>query len=70
MVTTRDGYFDQGRSTIKPPFSRGINFSYWKFFICIFIKTKDYGPWNNVNKSPYVQMITVDGKFAEKIKDQ
>ena len=62
MAATEEGYYDQGRSTTTPPLFRGINFSYWKNVIQMFIKTKVYELWNIVTKGPYVPQIAIDGK--------
>jgi len=62
MAITGEGYYDQGRSTIRPPLFRGTNFSYWKNLMQIFVKTKDYELWNIVTEGPYVPMTTIDGK--------
>jgi len=70
MAATGEGYYDQGRSTTRPPSFRGTKFSYWKILIQIFIKTEDYELWNIVTKGPYVPQITVDGKTITKTEDQ
>ena len=69
MATTGEGYYDQGRSTIRPPLFRGTNFSYWKNLMQIFIKTEDYELWNIVTNRPYVPMTTIDGKTQPKTEN-
>jgi len=55
MATTGEGYYDHGRSTVRPPLFKDTNFVYWKNLIQMFIKTKDYELWNIVTKGPYVR---------------
>jgi len=50
MATTKEGHYDQGRSTTRPPLFRGTNFSHWKNLMQIFIKTEDYELWNIATK--------------------
>ena len=70
MATTGEGYYNQGRSTTRPPLFRGTNFSYWKNLMQMFIKIEDYELWNMVTKGPYVPMTTIDGKVVKKTEDQ
>ena len=70
MAATGEGYYDQGRSTTRPPLFRGTNFSYWKILTQMFIKTEDYKLWNIVTNEPYVLQITIDGKILAKTEDQ
>ena len=70
MTASVEGYYDQGRSTVKQPLFRGTDFSYWKNLMQMFIKTEDYELWNIVTKGPYVPQITIDGKTVAKIEDQ
>jgi len=70
MAASGEGYYDQGRSTVTPPLSKGTNFAYWKNLMQMFIKTEDYELWNIITKGPYVPMTTVDGKSIKKNEDQ
>jgi len=70
MAASGEGYYDQGRSTVRPPLFRGTNFLYWKNLMQMFIKTEDYELWNIVTKGPYVPQITIDGKTVTKTEDQ
>ena len=70
MATTGEGYYDQGRSTNRPPLFRGTNFSYWKNSMQMFIKTGDYEFKNTVPKGPYLPKTTVDGRLVKKTKYQ
>ena len=69
MAASEEGYYDQGRSTVRPPLFRGTNFSYWKILMQMFIKTEDYELWNIVTKGPYVPQIAIDGKSVTKIEE-
>ena len=70
MAASGEGYYDQGRCTVRPPLFRGTNFSYWKILMQMFIKTEDYELWNIVTKGPYVPQITIDGKTITKTEDE
>jgi len=70
MATTRESYYDQGHSTIRPPLFRGTNFSYWKILMQMFIKTEDYELWNIVTKGRHIPQTMIDGKSIMKIEDQ
>jgi len=70
MAATGEGYYDQGRSTTRPPLFRGTNFSYWKILMQMFIKTEDYELWNIMTREPYVLQITIDGKTVTKTEEQ
>jgi len=70
MAASGEGYYNQGRSTTRPPLFNGTNFSYWKNLMQMFIKTEDYKLWNIITKRPYVPMTTVDGKTLKKTEEQ
>jgi len=70
VAASGEDYYDQGRSTTRPPLFRGTNFSYWKNLMQMFIKTEDYELWNIVTKGPYISQTTVDGKTVTKTEDQ
>jgi len=70
MAASGEGYYDQGRSTTRPPLFKGTNFSYWKNLMQMFIKTEDYELLNIITKGSYVPMTIVDGKSVKKKEDQ
>jgi len=70
MTATREGYYDQGHSTIRPALFRGTNFSYWTNLMWMFIKIEDYELWSIVTKGPYIPKTTVDGKLVKTTEDQ
>jgi len=70
MATTRDGYYDQGRSIVRPPLFKGTNFAYWKNLMQMFIKTEDYELWNIITKGLCVPTTTVDWKVVKKTEEQ
>jgi len=70
MAAFGEGYYDQGRSTTRPPLLKGTNFSYWKNLMQMFIKTEYYELWNIITKASYVPMTTVDGKTVKKTEEQ
>ena len=70
MAASGEGYYDQGRSTTRPPLFKGTNFSYWKNCMQMFIKIEDYKLWNIITKGPYVPMRTIDEKTVKKTEEQ
>jgi len=70
MAASGEGYYDQARSTTRPPLLKGINFSYWQNLMQMFIKIEDYELWNIITKGPYVPMTTIDGTTVKKTEEQ
>jgi len=66
MAASGEGYYDQGRSTTRPPLFKGTNFSYWKILMQMFIKIEDYELWNIITEGSYVPMTTIDRNGQEK----
>ena len=70
MAANGECYYNQDRSTVRPPLFKGNNFSYWKNSMQIFIKTEDYELWNIVTKGRHIPQTMIDGKSIMKIEDQ
>ena len=51
----------RGQSTNRPPFSNGINYSYWKERMRIFIQSTDYDLWKIIVNGPDTPTKTREG---------
>ena len=50
----------EGQSTNRPPFFNGVNYSYWKERMRIFIQSTDYDLWKIIINGPDTPMTTND----------
>ncbi|GAV69685.1 DUF4219 domain-containing protein [Cephalotus follicularis] len=57
-----------GSSITRPPFFDGINYSFWKTRMTIFLQSLDYQLWHIIINGPRIPMRTIEG--VESIKPE
>ena len=61
MATPIGSSFVEGQSISKPPLFNGINYTFWKARIKIFIQALNYNMWRVITKGPHTPTIKVNG---------
>ena len=64
-LLVKNGFYE-GQSTSRPPYFDGINYTYWKARMKIYLQSVDYELWLNVSKGPSIQIKIVNN--IEKLK--
>ena len=61
----------EGQSTTQPPFFNGVNYSYWKERMRIFIQSTDYDLWKIIMNGPNTPMkMGEDGQRVPKTDEE
>ena len=58
----------EGYSTIRPPYFNGINYTYWKARMRIFIQAQDYDMCNVIVNGPHTPIMIVNNMCVPKSK--
>ena len=60
---------NEGFSVVKPPFSNGIGFNYWKTRMNCFVKSIDYDLWYIVMNRDIIPKKKVEDRWVVKTQD-
>ena len=63
-------FLSEGQSTSRPPLFKGVNYSYWKARMKIFIQAQDYEMWNVIEDGPYVPTKIIEGTRVPKVREE
>ncbi|GAV62811.1 DUF4219 domain-containing protein [Cephalotus follicularis] len=60
----------EGSSITRPPFFDGINYSFWKTRMTIFLQSLDYKLWHTIINGPRIPIRTIEGVVSPKPENE
>ena len=66
MATQFGPSLNEGQSTNRTPLFNGVNYTYWKARIKIFIQALDYNMWSVIINGPHILTHTINNSVILK----